>query len=60
MVWKDCGYLSFTKKGDKILIVLKHGHYVADLKEVVEVIDKKRNYTLIFEPPTEKEEVQKP
>jgi hypothetical protein len=55
MIWKDCGYLSFTKKGDKILIVLKHERYIADLKEVVEVLDKKRSYTLIFEPSVEKE-----
>jgi hypothetical protein len=51
MVWKDCGYLSLTKKGDKILIVLKHGHYIADLKEIKDVLYGKRDYTLIFEPP---------
>ena len=55
MAWKDCGYVSFTKKGDRILIVVKHMRYVADLAEIKEVLDGKRNYTLIFEPP-EKEE----
>jgi hypothetical protein len=47
---KDCGYLSFTKKGDRVLIVVKHARYVADLQEVKEVLEGKRNYTLILEP----------
>jgi hypothetical protein len=58
MVWKDCGYLSFTKKGDKVLIVVKRARYVADLKEVTDVLDGKRSYTLIFEPPTEEVNVK--
>jgi hypothetical protein len=53
MTWKDCGYVSFTKKGDRILIVLKHQRYVADLKGVKAVLDGKQPYTFIYEPPTE-------
>jgi hypothetical protein len=47
------GYLSFTKKGDRILIVVKHQRYVADLKGVKAVLDGKQAYTLIYEVPTE-------
>jgi len=53
MAWKDCGYLSFTKKGDRLLIVLKRQKYVADLNGVKAVLDGKQTYTLIYEVPTE-------
>jgi hypothetical protein len=53
MAWKDCGCFSFTKKGDRLLIVVKHQRYVADLKGVRAVLDGKQSYTLIYEPPTE-------
>jgi hypothetical protein len=53
MTWKDCGYVSFTKKGDRLLIVLKHQRYVADLKGVKAVLDGKQTYTLIYEVPME-------
>jgi len=54
--WKDCGYLTYTKKGDRILIVLKHERYVCDLAEVEQVLAKERDYTEIFEPPKVEEE----
>jgi hypothetical protein len=44
MAWKECGYFSFTKKGDRLLIVLKHQKYVADLKDVKAVLDGKQTY----------------
>ena len=53
MTWKDCGYVSFTKKGDRLLIVLKHQRYVADLKGVKAVLDGKQTYTFIYEVPIE-------
>jgi hypothetical protein len=53
MTWKECGYLSFTKKGDRILIVVKHQKYVADLKGIKAVLAGKQTYTLIYEPPTD-------
>jgi hypothetical protein len=56
--WRDCGYLGYTRAHDKILIVLKNEHYVADLGEIREVLDGKRDYTLIFEPPPKEEKKQ--
>jgi hypothetical protein len=55
-MWKKCGYLSLTKKGDKLTVMVKHVHYIADLKEIKEVLDGKRNFTLIFEPPEEEKD----
>lgn len=52
MVWKSCGYLSLTKNGKKLSIVVKHVRYFISLAEVKDVLDGKRNYTLILEPPT--------
>lgn len=51
MVWKDCGYLSLTKDGKKVSVVVKHIRYVVNLEEFKEVLDGKRRYTLILEPP---------
>jgi hypothetical protein len=50
MVWKDCGYLSLTKNGEKVSIVVKKVRYVAHLEEVKGVLDGKKNYALVFEP----------
>jgi hypothetical protein len=52
MVWKDCGYVSLTKNHRQVLIVLKHQRYVVYLSQLREVVDEKRSYTLIYEPPT--------
>lgn len=51
MVWKDCGYLSLTKSGKKLLVVVKRVRYVVDLDGVKAVLDGKQNYTLVYEPP---------
>lgn len=49
MVWKDCGYVSLTRDGKKILVVLKRVRYVASLEELREVLDGKKAYTLVLE-----------
>jgi uncharacterized protein YebE (UPF0316 family) len=49
MVWKDCGYVSLTKDGKKILITLKRVRYIASLQELKEVLDGKKAYTLVLE-----------
>ncbi|MGD0203229.1 MAG: hypothetical protein ABSC20_04905 [Candidatus Bathyarchaeia archaeon] len=41
MVWKDCGYLSLTKDGKKVSVVVKHVRYVAK---------RARNYNFIKRP----------
>lgn len=51
MVWKDCGYLSLTKDGKKVSVVVKKVRYFMVLDEVRDVLDKKKDYALIFEPP---------
>jgi len=48
--WKDCGYISYTKKGDGILLVLKNQRYFIKLNELQQVLEKKRNYALLYEP----------
>jgi hypothetical protein len=47
--WKDCGYVTISKMGKVLSIVVKHTRYVANLEEILEVLDGDRNYTLIFE-----------
>ena len=51
MVWKDCGYLSLSKDGKKVSVVVKKIRYFVGLEEAKEVLDGKRKYTLVFEPP---------
>jgi hypothetical protein len=40
-----------------VLVVLKHKRYVVSLEELKDVLDDKKNYTLIFEPPSTIDEV---
>lgn len=54
MNWKDCGYLSLTKDGKKITVMLKHERYLANKEELKAVLDGKQKFTLILEPITEK------
>lgn len=56
MVWKDCGYLSLTKDGKKVAVVIKHVRYMAKLEELRKVLDGKQSYTYILEPSSEKRE----
>jgi len=51
MVWKDCGYLSLTKDGKRVLVVLKRSRYVLSLEEAREVLAGKQACTLVYEPP---------
>jgi len=53
MVWKDCGYLSLTKDGKKVSVVLKKARYIANLEELRKVLDGKKTYTFILEPSEE-------
>jgi hypothetical protein len=57
MVWKDCGYLSLTKDGKKVSVVVHHVRYFINLEEAKAVLESKRNYALVFEPPTKTEGV---
>ena len=47
--WADCGYLTISKSGKVLSVVVKNQRYVVNLEEAAEVLDGKRNYTLIFE-----------
>jgi hypothetical protein len=47
--WKDCGYLTISKKGNVLSVVIKHQRYVVNLNEATEVIEGQREYTLIYE-----------
>ena len=49
---KDCGYLSLTKDGKKVSVVVKRVRYIASLEEVKAVLEGKLNFTDILEPPT--------
>ncbi len=51
MVWKDCGYVSLTKNSLKLSVVIKHVRYFVKIDEVKEVLEGKKAYTLVFEPP---------
>ena len=51
-MWKDCGYLSLTKDGKKVSVVVKRIRYIANLEELKAVLEGKLNYTDILEPPT--------
>jgi hypothetical protein len=59
MVWKDCGYLSLTKKkdGKMLSVVVKHHRYVVKLDEVQKVLSGSQTYTLIYEPPEKDSQV---
>jgi len=51
MVWKDCGYFSLTKNGQKVSVVIKHVRYFLVL-QVKDVLGGSRHYALVFEPLT--------
>jgi hypothetical protein len=47
--WSDCGYLTLSKSGKVLSVVVKKKRYVVNLEETEEVLDGKRNYALIYE-----------
>lgn len=51
MVWKDCGYFSLTKNGKKLSVVIKHVRYFVEIEEAWAVLEGRRAYTLVYEPP---------
>ena len=53
-MWKDIGYISISKKGTVLSVVVKHKRYIVHLDEAREVLDGKRNYALIYEYQKEK------
>lgn len=50
MKWRDCGYLSLTKDGKHLKVVLKHVTYFLKLEEAKDILDGKQGYTLVYEP----------
>ncbi len=58
MFWKDCGYVSLTKNGLSLKVVVKHVTYFVKLDEVKEVLEGVKPYTLVYEPPQKEEEVK--
>ena len=50
MVWKSCGYLSLTKNGKRVAVVVKRMRYVASLDDVKAILEGKLGYTQIYEP----------
>lgn len=47
-VGKDCGYLSLSKSGKVVSIVVKRKRYIANLKEVRQVVYGAREFTPIL------------
>ena len=47
--WKDCGYITISKSGKVLSVVVKNQRYVVNLVEAEEVLEGRRNYTLIYE-----------
>ena len=47
--WKDCGYITISKSGKVLSVVVKHKRFVVNLEETEEVLGGRRNYTLIYE-----------
>ena len=47
--WKDCGYITLSKSGKVLSVVVKNQRYVANLDETADILDGKRRYTLIYE-----------
>lgn len=47
--WVDVGYVSLSKSGKALSIVVKHKRYIANLEEIAQVLDGTKEYTLIFE-----------
>ena len=50
------GYVGYTRAKNRILIALKHEYYTVDLAELQELLEKKREFALIYEPPKVEEE----
>jgi len=57
MNWKSTGYLSLTKDGKKVTVMVKHVRYIANLKELQDVLEGKLNFTEVFEPTEVKKDV---
>ena len=55
MVWKKCGYVSLTKDGKKVSVVVKHIRYVVSLDEVKAVLDGTLGFAGVFEPPVKED-----
>ena len=53
MNWKSSGYLSLTKDGKKVTVMVKHVRYITSQEELKAVLEGKLNFTDIFEPTTE-------
>ena len=47
--WEHCGYLTISKSGEVLSVVVKKKRYVVNLEETEEVLEGRRNYTLIYE-----------
>jgi len=47
--WKDCGYLTISKSGKVLSVVVKHKRYVVNLAEATLVLDGIKEYSLIYE-----------
>lgn len=45
-MWKDCGYLSLTKDGKKLSVVIKKVRYFVSLTEAKEVLE--GNFLFLF------------
>ena len=52
MNWKSSGYLSLTKDGKKVTVMVKHVRYIANKEDLKAVLEGKLNFTDIFEPLT--------
>jgi hypothetical protein len=50
VVWKDCGYISLTKSGRGVTVMVKHTLYYVKLEELKSVLDGKVKCTLVYEP----------
>jgi hypothetical protein len=55
MVWKDCGYFTLTKNGQKVSVVIKHVRYFLEVEKVKQVLNGELPYTLVYEPPAKVE-----
>jgi len=47
--WEDCGYITISKSGKALSVVVKHKRFISNIDEVRGVLDGERNYCLVFE-----------
>lgn len=47
--WKDCGYVSISKSGQVLSIVVKNKRYIANLDEICLVLDGTKQFAQILE-----------